>query len=101
MQVLRKLKCFFPDWCAAITPSNLYYKDSKRALKMNSAKYEPLIKLTEKEMRYVESEWHHACLTAYGLRPTRDNMYNDFDLEDDEIRQIVEKYGKYPPRWKK
>ena len=69
---------------------------------MNSApKYEPLVKLTKKEMRYVSSEWHHACLTAYGLRPTEDNTYDDFDMEDEEIEKIGKKYGKYPSYWKK
>ena len=69
---------------------------------MNSTRtYEPLMKLTKKEMRYVTSEWHHACLSAYGLRPTEDNTYEDFDLEDREIEAIGEKYGKYPSYWKK
>jgi hypothetical protein len=63
--------------------------------------YEPLVALSKTEMKYVSSKWHHAVLTAYKLRPTRDNTYDDFDFEDEEIEAIGKKYGIYPSYYEK
>lgn len=60
-----------------------------------------LIKLTKKQMLYVENEWHHAVLSFLDLCPTYDDRYNDFDFTDEEVDQIVEAYGIKPPQWMK
>ena len=56
----------------------------------------PLIKLSKKEMSYVEDKWHHAILTYFSLHPTDDNRYNDMDLSSDEIEDIIYRYGIKP-----
>ena len=58
--------------------------------------YLPLIKLSKKEMKFVENDWHHACLTALNLKPSYDNMYNSFDYTFEEIQNVINKYGKFP-----
>jgi hypothetical protein len=60
--------------------------------------YSSLIKLSKKEMQFVEDDWHHACLSYYTLYPTDDEMYNSFDLDIKEIELIINKYGKTPSR---
>lgn len=62
----------------------------------NSKKLLPLIKLSKKEMSYVEDNWHHAILTYFNLYPTYDNRYNDMDLSSKEIQDIINKYGIQP-----
>ena len=61
--------------------------------------YLPLIKLSKREMQFVEDDWHHACLSQYNLHPSFDNRYNDFDLDIQEIKSIINKYGKTPSRY--
>ena len=47
--------------------------------------YKSLKKLNKKEMRFVEDDWHHACLTYMDLQPTDENRYNSFDYTFEEI----------------
>ena len=65
----------------------------------NQIKFEPLIKLTKKQILLVENDWHHATLTYGGLIPSHDFRYNDYDYEDHEILDIILKYGVRTPRW--
>lgn len=58
--------------------------------------FEPLIKLTKKEMKYVEDLWHHATLTYCGFTPSNDSRYNDFDYEEKEIFYIIKTFGVRP-----
>ena len=58
--------------------------------------YKSLKKLNKKEMRFVEDDWHHACLTYMDLQPTDENRYNSFDYTFEEIEEIIKTYGKNP-----
>ena len=64
--------------------------------KDNNNIYKSLIKLNKKEMRFVEDDWHHACLTYMDLKPTDDVRCNDFDYTFEEIENIIKTYGKKP-----
>ena len=64
--------------------------------KDNNNIYKSLIKLNKKEMRFVEDDWHHACLTYMDLKPTDDVRCNDFDYTFEEIEEIIKTYGKKP-----
>ncbi len=60
--------------------------------------YLPLIKLSKREMQFVEDDFHHACLSKYNLHPSFDNRYNDYDLSIQDIVLIIDKYGKTPSK---
>jgi hypothetical protein len=76
-------------------------KTNNKAAKVvaSTEKYLPLIKLGKKQLMYVESEWHHAVLSSFNVKPSEDNLWNDMELEFDEIQKIISKYGKYPPSY--
>lgn len=65
----------------------------------SSIKFKPLIKLTKKQMNYVEDIWHHATLTYNKLVPFDDCRYNDLDYTDKEILDIIITYGVRTPNW--
>ena len=61
-------------------------------------KYASLMPLSKTEMRrYVDSDWHHACLSKNNMRPTDDCRGNDYDYTFEEIKSIHDTYGKSPP----
>ena len=60
--------------------------------------YKPLIKLTKKQMTYVESDFHHACLTYINMTPTNDTRYTCLHYEFEEITDIIKLYGKKPSK---
>ena len=72
--------------------------NTSNEISANTLTYLPLIKLNKKELKFVEDEWHHACLSALNLHPTNDNRYNDFDYTFEEIQSIINKYGKSPDK---
>jgi hypothetical protein len=74
-------------------------KEAKRlaAEEKKKNKTEKLLKLTAKEKKYVISEWHHAKLSYFQLHPTEDNRYDDLDLTQAEIEEIIKRYGIQPP----
>ncbi len=61
--------------------------------------FKPFIKLTKKQLQYVENAWHHAVLTEYGLKPCDDERYNSFDFEFKETLHIIKSYGVKPPKY--
>jgi hypothetical protein len=61
-----------------------------------SETFKPLIKLTKKQMSYVEDDFHHACLTSMNLVPSNDNRYSCLDYTFEEITHIIKLYGKKP-----
>jgi hypothetical protein len=61
-----------------------------------SETFKPLIKLTKKQMSYLQDDFHHACLTALDLVPSRDTSYSCLDYEFEEITHIIKTYGKKP-----
>ncbi len=63
--------------------------------------FKPLIKLTYKQLQYVENLWHHAVLTKYGLKPCSDDSYNSFDFDLKETLEIIKTYGVKPPKYMK
>lgn len=65
----------------------------------NKIEFTPLVKLSKKQMSFVEDDWHHACLTYIGLTPSYDTRYNDFDYTDHEILDIILKYGVRTPKY--
>jgi len=73
------------------------------SLNINAPKFRPLLKLRKAEMQFVVDDWHHACLTALNLRPSADNRGTDHDFTFEEIRAIIDRYGKSPgpthPYW--
>ena len=89
--------------CVSKKPSKTTTR-KKKPTQPKKSKFAKLMKLTKKQLEYVENDWHHAVLSHYKLKPTYDNRYNDMDLDDDEIDIIVETYGIEPPsyhRWHK
>ncbi len=71
----------------------------KLNLPNNSIKFSPLCKFSKKTLKFVEDDWHHAVLSHYGLFPTEDDTYNSFDFNDEEIIEIIKKYGIKPPSY--
>lgn len=65
----------------------------------NPIDFAPLIKLSKKQMTFVEDDWHHATLTYTGLTPSYDTRYNDLDYDDHEILSMILKYGVRTPNW--
>ncbi len=66
----------------------------------NTIEFEKLIKLSKKQMNFVEDYWHHATLTYNKLVPESiDETYNSFDYKDNEILYIIIKYGVRTPRY--
>ena len=59
--------------------------------------YRPLLQFPEKEMSYIENEWHHACLSAFNILPTYKTRFMDFDYKFEEIQDIINAYGIDPP----
>jgi len=64
----------------------------------NTLTYLPLMKLSKKEQKYVDDEWHHACLSALNIHPSNDSRYNECEYTFEEIQIIIKKYGKYPDK---
>jgi hypothetical protein len=60
---------------------------------VESSKFAPLAKLTKKQMRYVQSPFHHAYMTEFQLTPSDDYTHEDHDMDDAEIDYFVKKYG--------
>ena len=60
--------------------------------------FRPLIKLTKKQMSYLEDEFHHACLTYINMKPTYDTRYTCLDYEFEDITEIINLYGKKPSK---
>jgi hypothetical protein len=54
--------------------------------------------LSLEEANLVENNWHHACISAYNLSPTKDNTYNNLRLDADDIQDIIKAYGINPPK---
>lgn len=63
--------------------------------------FKPFIKLSKKQLGYVENSWHHATLTKYGLKPCDDDRYNSFDYDLKETMHIIKTYGVKPPKYMK
>ncbi len=61
--------------------------------------FKPFIKLSKKQLTYVEDPWHHAVLTKYGLKPCDDDRYNSFDFDFKETMNIIKTYGVKPPKY--
>jgi len=56
--------------------------------------------LRKAERQFVVDDWHHACLTALNQHPSDDNRGTDHDFTFEEIRAIIDRYGKSPgPYW--
>jgi hypothetical protein len=54
--------------------------------------------LTLEEAQFIESSWHHACISAYNLSPTKDNKYNNLQFNADDIQDIIKAFGIHPPK---
>ena len=65
----------------------------------NKIEFAPLIKLSKKQLAFVEDDWHHATLTYNDLTPSHDHRYNDLDYDDHTILAIILKYGVRTPIW--
>lgn len=65
---------------------------------LNQKQFKPLIKLTKKQLNYLEDEWHHACLTYINMIPSYDTRYTCLDYSFEEITEIIETYGKKPSK---
>jgi hypothetical protein len=61
-----------------------------------SETFKPLIKLTTKQMSYVQDTFHHACLTYIQEVPSFDESYSCLDYTFEEITHIIKLYGKEP-----
>lgn len=61
--------------------------------------FKPLVKLTKKQMNWVEDDWHHATLSYINFEPSFDTRYNDLDYSDKEILEIIITYGVRTPKY--
>jgi hypothetical protein len=55
----------------------------------------------ENTMKFVESDWHHAYLSYFGLTPTHHNNFSDIEISQSDIINIIKIYGSNPPRGNK
>ena len=55
----------------------------------------------ENTMKFVESDWHHAYLSYFGLIPTQENNFSDMEMTQQDIINIITKYGSNPPKGNK
>jgi hypothetical protein len=55
----------------------------------------------ENTMKFVDSDWHHAYLSYFGLIPTQENNFADIEMSQQDIINIITKYGSHPPKGNK
>jgi hypothetical protein len=55
----------------------------------------------ENTMKFVDSDWHHAYLSYFGLIPTQENSFADIEMSQQDIINIITKYGSHPPKGNK
>ena len=62
--------------------------------------YRALIPITLEEAQFIKNKWHHACLSALNLLPTKENYNKNVDLILNyyDICNIIREYGVYPPK---
>jgi hypothetical protein len=60
--------------------------------------FRPLIPITLEEAQFIKNKWHHACLSALNILPTKENYNKNFNLDYLDIRNIIREYGVYPPK---
>ena len=62
--------------------------------------YRELIPISLEEAQFIKNKWHHACLTALNLLPTKENYNKNFDLILNyyDICNIIREYGVYPSK---
>lgn len=60
------------------------------------ANFRPLIKLNKTQMKLVEHTWHHAILSTYNLIPTKQNPYNNLEINSEDVLYITRVYGIRP-----
>lgn len=77
---------------------NMLYPSEK--IHINNCKkiFRRLIPITLEEAQFIKNKWHHACLSAFNLLPTKENYHKNFDLDYCDICNIVREYGVYPPK---
>jgi hypothetical protein len=96
--IIKKIEIMFGIIIIIITIIILFTMNSSNKISANTLTYLPLIKLSEKQMTFVENEWHHVCLSYLKKRPTNDNRHNSFDYSFEEIQYMIKTYGKYPDK---
>ena len=95
--IIKKMKKYLKHYLFIIIIIQITMNTSNEITQL-TIKYLPLIKLRKNEKKYIDDEWHHACLTALNLHPSDDNRYNDIEYTFEEIQNIIKKYGKYPDK---
>ena len=67
----------------------------------NTYVYDFMEDFDENTMKFVESDWHHAYLSYFGLIPTQENSFTDIEMTQQDIINIITKYGSHPPKGNK
>lgn len=60
--------------------------------------FRALMPISLEEAQFIKNKWHHACLSALNLLPTKENYNKNFDLDYSDICNIINEYGIYPPK---
>jgi hypothetical protein len=63
--------------------------------------YDFMADFDENTMKFVESDWHHAYLSYFGLIPTQENSFSNVEMTQQDIINIITKYGYHPPKGNK
>ena len=74
--------------------SEKFYQNKNK----NKNKFKILMPITLEEAQFIKNKWHHACLSALNLLPTKENYNKNFDLNYSQIEKIIQEYGVLPPK---
>jgi|LauGreDrversion4_2_1035121.scaffolds.fasta_scaffold101270_4 hypothetical protein len=71
-------------------------RDKPKILLESKKIYRQLKPVTLEEAIYIKDKWHHAILTYLGLTATYNEEHAYIELDNEEIKDIIQFYGVKP-----